>query len=100
MHPEALAGDIGDDAGKDGEGDDRRDARLAGVGLDRLRSSWPLTLAHHRGRSSALRCHSSCGGRLVLHQNPSRLFTKIAVIRPGAVALLMTRRLFTPLGTP
>jgi hypothetical protein len=30
MQPEALAGDIGDDAaGKGGEGDDRQDSRLA-----------------------------------------------------------------------
>lgn len=33
-------------------------------------------------------------------QNPSDSFTKIAVMRPGAITLLMTRRLFTPLGTP
>jgi hypothetical protein len=32
-------------------------------------------------------------------QNPSGSFTKIAVIRPGEIALLMTRTLFTPLGT-
>jgi hypothetical protein len=33
-------------------------------------------------------------------QNPSGSFTKIAVIRPGVTARLMTRTLFTPLGTP
>ena len=33
-------------------------------------------------------------------QNPSGSFTKIAVIRPWAIALLMMRTLFTPLGTP
>lgn len=39
------------------------------------------------------------GGRAV-DQNPSGSFTKTVVIRPGTTALLMTRRLFTPLGTP
>lgn len=33
-------------------------------------------------------------------QNPSDSFSKIAVIRPEAIALLMTRMLFTPLATP
>ena len=40
------------------------------------------------------------GGGRCRGQNPSGSFTKMAVIRPGAIALLMTRRLFTPLGTP
>jgi hypothetical protein len=39
-------------------------------------------------------------GRADGDQNPSGSFTKIAVIRLGAIALLTTRTLFTPLGTP
>ena len=33
-------------------------------------------------------------------QKPRRSLTMIAVIRPGVITLLMTRMLFTPLGTP
>jgi hypothetical protein len=43
---------------------------------------------------------SGPGGRWCSDQNPSGSLTKIAVIRPVAIALLMTRTLFTPLETP
>ena len=39
-------------------------------------------------------------GWMALASEPVRWFTKIAVIRPGAIALLMATTLFTPPGTP
>jgi hypothetical protein len=39
-------------------------------------------------------------GRAGRDQKPRRSLTMIAVIRPGVITLLMTRMLFTPLGTP
>jgi len=40
------------------------------------------------------------GHQTACGQNPSDSFTRTVVIRPGATALFMTRRLLTPLGTP
>jgi hypothetical protein len=49
----------------------------------------------------SIRRRAACGeGHWCWDQKPSGSVTKMAVIRPGAIALLMTRMLFTPLGTP
>jgi hypothetical protein len=65
-----------------------------------VRSSWPLSLLITAGSPQPSVALLRVEGTWCFDQNPSGSFTKIAVIRPGAIALLMTRRLFTPLGTP